>query len=28
VTKFKNMRDLNKAIKQKFVDKIKERIAK
>lgn len=28
VTKFKNMRDLNKAIKQKFVDKIKDRITK
>lgn len=28
VTKFENMRDLNKAIKQKFVEKIKDRITK
>ncbi len=28
VTKFKNMRDLNKAIKQTFVDRIKDRITK
>lgn len=28
VTKFKNMRDLNKTIKQKFVDRIKDLIAK